>query len=113
MDPAHFDVLLTPTIAHDGLMRFGRFFRCCAARAGIYFRWKLLIPGDLDFANVARPFRSVPLSPRQRGACLSALRTHAQQPRRLTTESHSNLTGLLMRFFQSKGEGKPLEIEVI
>ena len=26
MDPAHFDVLLTVTIAHDSLMRFGWFF---------------------------------------------------------------------------------------
>ena len=28
MDPAHFDVLSTLTIAHNSLMRFGRFFRC-------------------------------------------------------------------------------------
>jgi hypothetical protein len=28
MDREHLDVLLTATIAHDGLMRFGRFFRC-------------------------------------------------------------------------------------
>jgi hypothetical protein len=27
VDPAHFDVLLIMTIAHDGLMRFGWFFR--------------------------------------------------------------------------------------
>jgi hypothetical protein len=28
----------------------------CAAGVGVYFRRKLLIPRDLDFANAARPF---------------------------------------------------------
>ena len=34
MDRAHLDVLLTATIAHDGLMRFGWFFRCVAGVGG-------------------------------------------------------------------------------
>ena len=36
MDPAHFDVLSTATIAHDGLMKFGRFFRCRDIFAATY-----------------------------------------------------------------------------
>ena len=58
MDPAHFDVLLTPTIAHDGLMRFGRFFRCYRFRrasAGIPFPARLIYHCGYNLAFMHAP----------------------------------------------------------